>query len=158
MANIRITDLPIKGDVGDKKVFKDLHLDLQFGQPNGVKYFSATKNNDLVADYDIQAILNSVQNLFNTSRGEKILNPEYGSDVTRYIFLPVNSLNASLLGDAILESIRTFEPRITVDTINVYKDEDNMEYVVDLTILIPALKNVKVTTTGKLNNSGFIFA
>ena len=157
MANIQITDLPLNTTIGEKRVFKDLRLDLQFGQPDGVRYFSGTKNNDLVADFDTQAIINSLQNLFTTNRGEKILNPEYGSDVGKYIFLPVNDINGESLGDTILESIRSFEPRILVDTVTVYKDEDNNEYTVDLNIIIPALRNASVTVTGKLNNSGFIF-
>lgn len=157
MANIQITDLPLKNTIGKSKVFKDIRLDLQFGQPDGVKYFSGIQSNDLVADFDTQAITNSLQNLFNTNRGEKILNPEFGSDVGKYIFLPVNDINGESLGDAILESIRSFEPRVVVDSLTVYKDEDNNEYTIDINLIIPALRNASVTVTGKLNNSGFIF-
>jgi len=157
MSNIQITDLPLNIAVGENKVFKDLRLDLQFGQPGGTGYFSGIKNNDLIADFDVQAITNSLQNLFNTNRGEKILNPEYGSDVSKYIFEAVSEITGDLIGEAIHASVKAYEPRVIIENLTIYIDPDNNEYIVDIDIIIPALRNTGVALTGKLNNLGFTF-
>lgn len=157
MSNIQITDLPLNIAVGENKVFKDLRLDLQFGQPGGAGYFSGIKNNDLIADFDVRAITNSLQNLFNTNRGEKILNPEYGSDVGKYIFEPVSEITGDLIGEAIHASVKAYEPRVIIENLIIYIDPDNNEYIVDIDIIIPALRNTGASLTGKINNLGFTF-
>lgn len=157
MANITLTSLGQRKNVETGRVFKDLHLDLQFGVPAGIAYFDGNTSDDAVADFDEQAIRNSLITLFNTAKGQKILNPEYGSNLQRFLFLPVSNDNGELLGDTVLDSIRRYEPRVIPDKIVVYKDEDNNRYEVDIILTIPALKNAAIKLTGSLNNSGFTF-
>lgn len=157
MSNITLTSLGQRKNVDTGEVFKDLHLDLQFGVPGGISYFDGNTSDDALADFDEQAIRNSLITLFNTTKGQKILNPEYGSNLQRFLFLPVSNDNGELLGDMIVESIRRYEPRTIPDKITVYKDEDNNRYEVDIILTIPALKNAAIQLTGSLNNSGFTF-
>lgn len=157
MANITLTSLGQIKNVETGRVFKDLHLDLQFGIPGGVAYFDSNVSSDALADFDEQAIRNSLITLFNTSKGQKILNPEYGSNLQRFLFLPVSNDNAELLGDAVIDGIRRYEPRVVADKIMVYKDEDNNLYEIDILLIIPALKNATIQLVGRINNSGFTF-
>ena len=39
---------------------------------------------DLKIDYDEKAIYNSIRNIFNTKKGQKILNPTFGLDLEQY--------------------------------------------------------------------------
>ena len=157
MANINITSLGQINDAGKGTIFKDMHLDLQFGEPAGPTYFTTDATKDSIADYDLQAIRNSLLNIFNTSPGEKILNPIFGSGLLQYLFLPINNDNGTLVGDTVLQNIQSFEPRVRVNNVNVYTDIDNNQYVIDLTITIPALKNSTAQLAGTLSNSGFTF-
>ena len=157
MANITLTSLSQVKNVDTGKVFKDLHLDLQFGIPRGIAYFDDNVSSDVLADFDEQAIRNSLITLFNTVRGQKILNPEYGSGLQRFLFLPVSNDNGELLGDAVIDGIRRYEPRVIPDKVTVYKDEDNNRYEIDIILNVPALKNTTVLLVGSLNNSGFTF-
>ena len=157
MANIKITSLGQVLDTGNGTVFKDMHLDLLFGTPAGSTYFTTRATDDAVADFDTKAIVNSLYNIFNTSQGGKILNPLFGSDLQQYLFLPVNEENGTLIGNTIMKCIQSFEPRVRLDNVVVYKDADNNQYQIDMTITIPALKNSTAQLAGTLSNSGFTF-
>ena len=158
MASIKISSLGQKTDVGtNNRTFSDFHLDLKFGVPSSVLYFGGKRDNDAIADFDIQAIVNSLFNLFNTSKGQKILNPEFGINLQQYLFLPVNSDTGELIGQAVMDGIRQYEPRVTVDNVTVYKDEDNNQYQLDISVSVPALNNYTVTLVGNLSISGIKF-
>ena len=82
MALIRISDVSVdKRDNAALEggyLYKDLFLDLE---PN--VYYNKQLNKqvilkDVQGSYDLQAIKNSIINIFLTSPGQKILNPEFG--------------------------------------------------------------------------------
>jgi len=106
-------------------VYTDLHLDLKLNQSIGLGV-STVESNDIVVDYDIQAIQNSVRNIFTTRKGQKILNPAFGSSLEQYLFEPVNQIYGRAIGQEILESIQAFEPRIEITKVKVdpYPDEN----------------------------------
>jgi len=157
MANINITSLGKINDAGNGTVYKDFHLDLQFGEPASPTYFTSIATNDAIADYDLRAIKNSLTNIFNTGPGEKILNPAFGSGLQGFLFLPVSNDNGGLIGNAVLQAIRTYEPRVSVQSVNVYTDADNNQYIIDMIFFIPGLKNSTAQLAGTLSNSGFTF-
>jgi len=98
-------------------VYVDLHLDLTLEQNIGLG-INTSKTRDILVDIDIQAIKNSISNIFNTRKGQKILSPEFGCSLEQYLFEPVSELGAKAIGGTINDAIVKFEPR--VDIIKVY--------------------------------------
>ena len=62
--------------------YADLHLDIELNSFLSNKTVGANKNNqDLKLSYDESAIYNSIRNTFNTKKGQKILDPNFGLDI-----------------------------------------------------------------------------
>lgn len=118
-------------------VYKDVSLDLKMSQTNTSIYMPQVNSTDINANYDAKAILNSLFNLFNTNKGERFLFPEYGSDLGKFLFQPVNQYTATALGESIKRLIRRFEPRISVTEVVVFMDlqDNSFEANVYFTIL-----------------------
>jgi phage baseplate assembly protein W len=69
--------------------------------------------NELVADID--AVNNSLSNLFNCAIGSRPFAREYGSYLLYFLFEPCDQMTASQLRSSLLQSIERWEPRIVVD-------------------------------------------
>lgn len=98
--------------------FKDLSMTFQRSPLNG----------DLIAIKNATAISRSVKNIVLTLPGEKFFDPDFGSRVTASLFENVNAAGALLIEDEIRQSIRNYEPRVELVTVNVYPDFDNNSF------------------------------
>lgn len=117
-----------------------------------------TKGNgrDIKVAYDINAIKNSIVNLFNTIPGERLLLPDYGCDLRKYIFEAVTESTARIIGRTIKASIKQWEPRVTVININVDAYISKAEYEITLVLEVPFLQRGEtLNLTGLLNRQGF---
>jgi hypothetical protein len=116
--------------------------------------FTNPISKDLTSDYDVAAVKNSLTNLFNTIPGQNLLNPIYGLNLVRFLFEPLNEVNGRLIGNAIVEGITTFEPRVIIRTVDVEVNEDEQTYYITLNILIPIL-DAEIEIPGTLSKTGF---
>ena len=87
-----------------------------------------------------EQIKHNVVNLLLTSKGERIFNPELGSDLKRVVFEPVTDDNdfISAIQNIIIESINAFIPEIEVISINIttFPDENSISISVTYKIKI----------------------
>lgn len=113
------------------------------------------KSVDIKVSYDINAIKNSLVNLFNTMPGERYLLPEYGSDIRQYIFEPINEATARSLGYTLKESINKWEPRVNVINVDIIGRPDQNQYDIVMLIAIPFLKD-KITLRSVLTRNGYV--
>lgn len=158
MATIKVTSVkePLKSN--STFTFTDLKLDIEFDYTRNNEFLKRKEVRDLILNYDYGAIKNSIFNLFNTLPGQKILNPLFGLNLVQYLFQPLNETTALLIGNKILEGISTFEPRVTVQSINVVVDEANAQYIVTLVLSVPSINTgTSFKLSGILSNSGFNF-
>jgi len=110
---------------------------------------------DVQGSYDLQAIKNSIINIFLTSPGQKILNPEFGLDLRRYLFDPVNSSTAYKIKYDIDTLLPSQEPRIQLENVNVDAITDAQEYYIQMQINIPSLDAYGITLKSLLNSNGY---
>lgn len=127
-----------KIDVGH--TFKDLHLDVEQTKVPTKFTNDALPGKDIRASYDIEAINNSLRNIFNTSPGERILVPEFGANLRRYLFASITEATANSIGSAIVRTIEMWEPRVEVDFVNVVGKPELHEYHVKIRLTIIGLK------------------
>ena len=84
MAAINLASLRKRAPVnGTPFTYSDLELDMTLSNTQSYPAESTLKRKDVVADYDLGAIKNSIVNLFTTIPGEKLLNPEYGLNLNQ---------------------------------------------------------------------------
>jgi phage baseplate assembly protein W len=157
MGKIILNRLPQKTNSGKTYLYADLHLDLQEKYNTSSKLFENQEINDLKVDYDIDAIKNSLYNLFTTTPGEKILNPEYGLDFKQYLFLPATVDIAKYIRDEIYSQTARFEPRIKVVNVNITIMEDVNEFDINIYYNIPSLNIHNISMFGTLSQNGYIF-
>lgn len=85
---------------------------------------------------DVEAIKNSIKNILLTRRGEKPFNPAFGSNVADYLFENSTNVTKQLLGQEIEFSVRTQEPRVQLQRIDISDDIDNNAFVIRLDVII----------------------
>jgi len=143
-------------DAYRKFSYADLKLDLDLSSHYPSTPVGVGKNPiDFRLSYDEHAIFNSIKNIFNTKKGQKILNPTFGLDLEVFLFNNISKENADIIGKTILEELPIHEPRITVDSIDVVAKPDDNEYEVSITIIIPSLDNKAATSTAILTEGTF---
>ena len=146
--------LDIKEDTG--YTYTDVTMDMQ---PNDLQLnqnlYKPVNSTDIAISVDEAAIKNALVNLFNTIPGQKILQPEFGLNLKRFLFDPLTDFQAKVIGETIYKGIARWESRVEIANIDVRQDYDNYQYVISLTLLIPKLSNSSVKFTGLLTREQF---
>ncbi len=83
--------------------------------------------NDLVVLKNEDAIKRSVHNIVMTILGEKPFNVDFGTIMNQSLFELDTSLNSIGIENQIISSLVNYEPRITVDNVNIDVDGSNNE-------------------------------
>ena len=89
--------------------------------------------NDIVISKDASAIKQSIVNLLLTNKGERLMNPTYGSDIRSYLFEPMDYGTANQIKNNISDTIETFEPRIRVLQISATPNFDDNGFDITMT-------------------------
>tara|TARA_E500000318_G_C3565700_1_gene215540 strand:+ start:40 stop:522 length:483 start_codon:yes stop_codon:yes gene_type:complete len=136
--------------------YSDLALDFELSSDINNKPLNRADNKkDVKLLYDEQAIYQSIQNIFNTIPGQKILDPEFGLDLRQYLFQPINENTGILIGETIQEKLPLYEPRVTVHRVNIKGRPNQNEYIIELVVVIPTLNNKEQLVKGVLDTQGF---
>lgn len=80
----------------------------------------STLSIDMVSDET--DIRQSLWVLFSTALGERIMLPEFGTQIWQMVFRAINTTLITQLGDMVSQAILYWEPRIDVMNINVTPD------------------------------------
>tara|TARA_S200002703_G_scaffold131890_1_gene119547 strand:+ start:742 stop:1152 length:411 start_codon:yes stop_codon:yes gene_type:complete len=114
-------------------------LDTQFTQ-NPVSDDVATLKN-------FESIKRSIRNIISTNKGERPLNPEFGSNVRYLLFEPDSDLVRIALEDEIRAQILNFEPRVELLSVTVSNTSDRIDnYELDVIIEFSPLNSQQVAT------------
>ena len=88
---------------------------------------------DLVVSKDASAIKQAIVNLLLTNKGERLMNPTYGSDIRSYLFEPMDFGTANQIKNNIRDTIEIFEPRIRVLQISATPNFDDNGFDITMT-------------------------
>lgn len=89
---------------------------------------------DVVMTDGKEDIDNSLHILLNTAFGERVMRPEYGCDLRRFLFDPINVKMQAYINKIVEEAILYFEPRIRPEKVKVDVEDGTMEITVEYTI------------------------
>jgi phage baseplate assembly protein W len=83
-------------------------------------------------------IKSNLVNLLLTSIGERVMNPNFGTELKRFLFEGITDSNLEYIQNSVLNSIAIYIPEITVTNIIVQPNTDynsidlNIDYVVNI--------------------------
>ena len=100
--------------------------------------------NDLVAVKDKAAIVQAIQSLLLTKKGERPFQPELGCDIQNLLFEPLDFASAGTIKQEIRETLSRYEPRAYVEQLRCEPDYDNNGYNVELQYTITGREDTPV--------------
>ena len=75
----------------------------------------------------------NIKNLLLTAKGERVMQPDFGSDLRALLFEQTDENIEERIEETILESISTWLPYISIQKIDIIQDESNLNLMkVDL--------------------------
>lgn len=103
------------------KIYKDVDLS-----------FALTTNKDVAKRIDVNAVKQSIKNLLLTRPGERLFQPNIGSELNRILFEPMDVLTTEALKSVITTCIRNYEPRVKLQEVAVQPRYDENAYDISL--------------------------
>ena len=83
---------------------------------------------------DAALIKQDLINHFNIRKGEKLMNPEFGTIIWGLLFEPLtNDVKQALVAD--VNTILSYDPRVAVSNVTVNEQEHGLQIIVDLTYI-----------------------
>jgi phage baseplate assembly protein W len=67
----------------------------------------------------------SIRVILSTDRQERLMLPDFGGGLTRYLFQPNTPTTHTLIQESITDSLAVWEPRIEVQSVRVVADPDD---------------------------------
>lgn len=151
MATINITNLSNKKN-GRSYNFSDLHLDFETKKVSqNSKNSDIVSGNDILADYDESAIINSITNILLQRR---YLNNQFQVDLKRHIGKPISDMAAMSLGNDIKRGIELFEPRVKIQNITITPNINKNLYYIQLSVVMGNFSENAIVLQGILENNG----
>jgi len=140
MGSLKLDNLRNAGKTESGYTYIDLHLDIEEVLVPTKFTKNKLQGKDIRVDYDVDAIINSLNNIFKTIPGERFLVPNFGCNLERYLFSSVSEAIANRIGSEIVRAIELWEPRVTVDIVQVIGRPEQHEYDVTIRLTINAIK------------------
>ena len=81
-------------------------------------------------------IAQSLQILFNTALGERVMQPDYGADLKNQVFEPMNASVLTFIEDLLRTAIIYHEPRIETERLSVKPDNAEGHLQIEIDYLI----------------------
>jgi phage baseplate assembly protein W len=109
-----------------QKIYAD--IDLTFTRQPG--------KGDIALSYDNTAVIRSVRNLLLTNFYERPFQPEVGSNINSLLFEPISAITGFAIEEEIKNVLNNFEPRASLQSIDVTPLEDQNAFFVKVTFYI----------------------
>ena len=129
----------------DELIF--IGIDLPFHKSSGPEgYFKSTQ-------YTLDAVKQNIRLLMNPKRGERIMQPNLGVGLERFLFEQINDNTTIQIQDEIIETFKFWLPFVTIQDIKVefkenYQQDNNtimIEIIFNLNKDPNSLESVQVT-------------
>ena len=142
MASILYNLKNINKTINKNYVFKDIALDV----------YPTSTNLDITTSLDYAAIQNGIDNMFLFLPGERVLLPNFGNNLYRYVYEKDNNTTAGKLADEIRTMFDKWEPRVKILDINIELIPDDNTIKLEILYSVPSLDKEKVLNFNKSIN------
>ena len=141
MANLTFNIGLTEKSVNKQWTYRDLKTDVQL----------TPDKRDVKVSTDSDAIQNGIKNMFLFQKGERIINPEFGNNLYKYIYEPMSDLVAHNIGVEIQSMFDRWEPRVEINQISVIPWYDQNTYQIEVDYIIPSLSNANIKFETAIN-------
>ena len=121
-----------------------LFPDDSYIKPNYYTTVSAEQTLQINKLVNVNAIRNSLDNIFSWTPGERILNPEFGTNLRKLLYEGITDFNVEQIVAEIKHAVAQWEPRVQVaNIVDVSTTEDHENNTVHLKVIytIPGLSD-----------------
>lgn len=101
---------------------------------------------------NINSVRNGLKNIFTWKRGERIILPEFGNLLYLYLYEPMNEQTLKAIQVDIRQMITRWEPRVSINNINLTPFPDQNEIMIQITYSIPTLSKEVLDFSTVLND------
>ena len=99
-----------------------INIDFPFSDSDKGFYFKLNQT-------DKDAIRADLLHLLLTNKGERLYNPNFGSDLKKFIFEPNDDITHEKIRNNLNETIKEYIPNLIVNSIN-FRNEENQELII----------------------------
>lgn len=79
-----------------------------------------------------EKVAQSIRIILGTQHGERVMRPNFGSNLRQLVFASNNATTASLAKHYVEESLNTWEPRIQLEEVVVSNDNENARLMIHI--------------------------
>lgn len=157
MSSVNVDFLKREDRGNDGHIYTDVHLDMENNyKVRGNFSKSSTRLIDIKVSHDVEAVYNALTSIFGTVPGQRLLLPEFGCDMRRFIFEPISDGVAEGIGQSIKEAIERWEPRVLIDMVSISPKPADHVYIIELALVIPSLKRRANYFAKFIQGEGFV--
>jgi phage baseplate assembly protein W len=101
-------------------------------------FYSDVNRQDPLVDekiYDVEAVLQSLDTLINTTPGERLFLPDFGIDLEKFLFEPMDWKTKSEMFDEIFRKVGKYEPRAEINTRLSGIEEDPINHTISIDLV-----------------------
>lgn len=74
---------------------------------------------DVKRDTDVNAILNSLENIIGTEQGSRRMLQKFGGNIRGLLFEPMDDMTSRMIGQKVVDSINYWEDRININGLDI---------------------------------------
>jgi len=119
--------------MAELEFFNDLPLDI-----------TVSSQGDISKVINADSIKQSLRMLIDTAKGTRIFLPYYGCRIKAFLFEPFDETTAKRIGEELQHTIKNYERRITLLSVNVQMNFDTTSYEINVIY--------KISSTNKIDS------
>lgn len=120
-------------------------------QNYGIKYpFTLDNENETYVDLNesySDMIRSKLLHIIFTPKGQKFMNPDFGTDLIKFIFSPKDGTTFDGLKNTIRADVKKYLPNVDFDDVSIYDDEEGLNGIVVIIYYSINKGNVKESTS-----------
>ena len=96
---------------------------------------------DIVRKTNEEAVKEALKNLILTDKGERLMQPEVGSDIHRILFENYNIGTVKIIEELIKSTIKAYEPRAELIELNIIGEPDKNSVTLWITFAVSMIED-----------------
>lgn len=85
----------------------------------------------------------AIRMILSTVPGERVMRPEFGCRIWGLIFAPLTAGTLGLIEQYVREALERWEPRIELDEVAAFADQESAQVVIDVAYRLRATNDVR---------------
>jgi phage baseplate assembly protein W len=100
--------------------------------------------------YTIDQVRTNIKNLLLTKRGERLMQPQFGSGLQEFLFEPITDEIAGKIEAEVLSTLSLWLPYVTVNSIEVDTTSDREQNTINLNLVFSVANGTQNTNTATI--------